>query len=426
MNRLFSAILFTSIFSISALAQVFDELITITDEPGAQHFPDVAYNSQDNTFLVVWEDVLEDDGDRVEIHGVICDGDSGRPVGEPFVILEDIGDLRAPEIAYNSVDNEFLVVARFEEESLVVAQLLAGDGGLIGGPVDLGNSNGPTFFDPAARARVVSVAHNATDNRYIVAFGGQPSAQILFPNLDLDVPVDSFGDGTNPSVAWSSESNVYLVAWEDREARSTGAENISAQLIASDGTLIGDVIHVRDQEFAEESPRVAYDSESDVFLIVWDERIGFAEGNNTKTDTIGQLVSADGTLVGDPIPFEQDRGYTLRQDVTYNTESHQFLAVWKGDESGEFAFADIYGRAYEVDSLADPQLIYDGGDDNTDEGNSEQYYDESKLPVVTTSANFNFVVWEEAGTDRNPSDSDIVAKFVPHSAVGNVNDWMIR
>lgn len=429
MKLFLSAIVLSTLFSIAAFSQVFDELITITDAPGAQHFPDVAYNSQDNTFLVVWEAVLEDDGDRVEIHGVICDGDSGNPVGEPIVIMEDIGDLRAPEITYNSVNNEFLVVARFEEESLVVAQLLAGDGGLIGSPVDLGNSNGPTFFDPAARARVVSVAHNATDNRYIVAFGGQPSAQILFPNLDLDVPIDSFGDGTNPTVAWSSVSNVYLIAWEDREVRSTGAENISAQLIASDGSLIGDTIFVRDQEFAEESPRVAYDPIEDEFLVVWDERIGFAEGNNTLTDTIGQLISVDGTLVGDPIPIEQGTAYTLRQDVDFNPVPSDFLIVWKGDESGDFAFADIWGGLlfFSNNNLHETFLIFDGGDDKTDEGNSEQYYDESKLPVVAanTSNSWYLVVWEEAGTNRNPSDSDIVAKFVI-SLVNSVEDWELR
>lgn len=431
MKRFLSAIAFSTLFSITAFSQVFDELITITDAPGAQHFPDVAYNSQDNTFLVVWEAVLEDEGDRVEIQGVICDGDSGNPVGEPFILLTDSGDLRAPEIAYNSVDNEFLVVARLEGLSIVVAQLLAGDGSLTGNAVDLGNSNGPTFFDPAARARVVSVAHNATDNRYIVAFAGQPQAHILFANLDLDVPILPFGVGTNPAVSWSSQSNVYLMAWEDREARSTGAENISAQLIASDGSLIGDTIFVRDQEFAEESPRIVYYPPTDSFLVVWDERIGFAEGNNTKTDTIGQYVSTDGSLIGDILPIEQDTGYTLRQDVEYNSYLENVLIVWKGDDSGDFAFADIKGYILpegNIFGFDQRILIFDGGDDNTDEGNSEQYFDESKLPVIGSnhSNGLFLVVWEEAGTNRNPSDSDILAKFVHSIQIGPVSDWMVK
>ncbi len=431
MNRIIVAILLMTYISIIGAAQVDDRLITVTDTPGAQHFPDVAYNSQENSFLVVWEAVLEDEGGRVEIHGSILDVDSGEPVEGSFVVMSDVSDLRAPEIAYNSVDNEFLVVARFEEQNLVVAQRIAADGKLIGSTVDLGESGGPTFFDPAARARVVSVAYNATDNRYFVAFGGQPSAQILFPNLDLDVPILDFASGTNPAVAWSSESNVYLMAWEDREARNTGTENLSAQLFAGDGSFIGDIIRIRDQDFAEESPRVAYNPSADEFLVIWDERIGFAEGNNTLTDTIGQIVLPDATLKGEPLPIEAGTAYTLRQDIAYNTATTQYLVVWKGDESGNFAFADIWGRHIIAENGADlhePFLIFDNGDDDTDEGNSEQFFDESKLPVVaanTTQGEF-LVVWEEAGTNRTPSDSDIMAKKVLSVIFNTVDDWMIK
>lgn len=421
--------LFIFCISILSLAQVDDRLITITDAPGAQHFPDVAYNSQDNTFLVVWEAVLEDDNGRVEIQGSIHKGDTGERIGSPIVILSDVGDLRAPEIAYNSVDNEFLVVARFEEQSLAIAQRVSANGQLIGNAVDIGTSNGPTFFDPSARARVVSVAHNAIDNKYFIALGGQPSAQILFANLDLDVPIPAFADGTNPAVSWSSASNVYLMVWEDREVRSTGSENISGQLFSNDGGFIGGIIHIRDQDFAEESPRVAYNGYDDEFLVVWDERIGFAPGNNTLTDTIGQIIKADGTLRGGSIPIENGSAYTLRQDIDFNYANESYLVVWKGDKSGEFSFADIWGgymRSY-YNYFSETFLIYDGGDDNTDEGNSEQYYDESKLPVVAAQTNslFFLVVWEESGTNRNPSDSNILAKFVS-VGTNNVDDWMVH
>jgi len=246
----------------------------------------------------------------------------------------------------------------------------------------------------------------------------------------LDVLVDTFGTGTNPAVAWSKVRNAYLVAWEDRENRGTGSENLSAQLISNTGELIGENIRLRDQEFAEESPRMAYNPDDDQFLVVWDERIGFKEGviHQTLTDTIGQIVGVDGQMVGNPIPIEAGTAYTLRQDVDYNTQSKLYLVVWKGDPSGDFAFADIYGQFVKRGgSLANGNfLIYDGGDDNTDEGNSEQYYDESKLPVVAANPQTGgfYVVWEEGGTNRNPEDRNILARYVEPTITG-LRDWAL-
>lgn len=401
------------------------EVLTVTAEPGAQQFPDVAHNPVDNTFLAVWEAVVED-GANVIIRGVLLDGATGAAIGEPFTIMEDIGELRAPEAVHNRVDNEFVVVARFEEQSLAVAQRLSGAGELIGGPVDLGVTRGPTFFDPAARARVVTIAHNPEDNRYLVGTGGPVGAQILFPNLDLDVPVLDIGQGDGVASAWAG--GAYLVAWEDRSPRGTGAENLGAQVLAPDGSLVGDVIMIRDQEFAEESPRVSADTNNGRFLVVWDERIGFAEGNDTLTDTIGQLVAPDGSLIGGPIPIEQGTAYTLRQDAAFGAFANAHLVVWKGDESGDFAFADIFGRfATPEGELPEPAfLIYDGGDDATDDGTSERYFDESKLPVVAAGENSGqfLVVWEEGGTNRNPEDRDILARFVS-IYVNPVADWAL-
>ena len=406
-------------------AQQLGDPVVITSAPGPQQFPDVAYNPKDNTFLVVWENVVAEN--VAEIQGVVLSGDTGKPTGNPVTLMSDpASGIEAPEIAYNSVADEYLVVARKRQGEIAVAQRVSAQGQRIGDLIEIGTSTGPTFFDPAARARVVSVAFNALDKLYFVGLA-QPSGQMLTADGNLDFAIPQFGIGTNPSVSWSSKSNVYLMAWEDRESRDTGAENLSAQLISHTGDLIGDIIRVRDQEFAEESPRIAYNPDDDRFLVIWDERIGFAPGNNTATDTIGQMIGADGKKIGQPIPIEAGTAYTLRQDVDYSPSQKVFLVVWKGDENPSFAFADIKGRFVGRDGslLSDILTIYDGGDDDTDEGNSEQYYDESKLPVVavnTKTGNF-LVVWEESGTTRDPQKRDIWSRTVTYAV--NVKDWSI-
>ena len=163
--------------------------------------------------------------------------------------------------------------------------------------------------------------------------------------------------------------------------------------------------------------------------MIWDERIGFVEGQpQTQTDTVGCTISADGKKVSETIYFEHMAAYTLRQDIGYDPISKTFLTVWKGNQSGEWAYANIYGRfAGGIGSLAsDIFLIYNGGDDKTDDGNSEQYYDESKLPAVAANLKNGdyLVLWEEGGINRNPEDRDIMARLVKIPATP-VNEWEI-
>ncbi len=396
--------------------------------PLPQQFPDVAYNSTDNNFLVVWENVFSDD--IYDIAGAVIDADAiGKPIVESVILLTGGESIEAPEIAYNSTANEYLLVARRKSDYIVLAQRVSAAGQPVGDTVELGRSGGPTFFDPGGRARVASVAYNSTEDRYIVGLDDPMLVQILLPDLELDLISDQLGPGTNPTIAWSSQSNIYIMAWEDRAIRNTGSENLSAVLISNYAEADSDIIYVRDQDFAEESPRVAYNPDDDQFLIVWDERIGYSDTAviKSRTDTIGQIVAADGSLIGDPIPIEADTPYTLRQDIDYNPTSQIYLVVWKGDPSGEFAFADIYGRFINRDgSLNGPEfLIFDDGDDNT--GDSEQrYYDESKHPVVAANPQTGtfLVVWEESGTTQNPEDRHVLSLDIAPPGT-TVSDWSL-
>lgn len=415
------------LMSVAAYAQDLGPVITVTDDVGPQQFPDVAYNSADDSFLVVWENAL---AERVfMIEGVLLDGSSGEPIGEPQIFLDAEGGYEAPAVVYNSADNEFVVMARRIINQNATVVRVSAQGELLGDPIELGSAGGPTFFDPAARARVAAMAYNAADNQYLAALGGPMTAQTLFSDLSLDFPLDQFGNGTNPAAAWSSQSNVYLVAFEDRESRDTGAENLSAQLIAANGDLIGETIRVRDQAFAEESPRVAYNPLDEEFLVIWDERIGFDEDADpqTLTDVIGYRITPQGELLGEPIGIEQDTAYSLRQDIDFNALNEKYLVVFKGDESGNFAFADILGRVIGRSGALEMPLfeIYDSGDNEDEDLQSERYFDESKLPVVEAREGSGafLVVWEEAGLEGDPEQRNILARFVNLPVDTVTCDW---
>ncbi len=98
----------------------------VTTEENAQQFPDVVYNSHNNQFLAVWEHV-EQDYSR-DIYGILLDGDSGQPIGEPILFIVDDNIIEAPELAYNSVDNEYLLVARSRYNNMAFAQRVSAQG----------------------------------------------------------------------------------------------------------------------------------------------------------------------------------------------------------------------------------------------------------------------------------------------------------
>ena len=428
-GRMYFALAAIVVLCGTVAAEDLGPVIVVTGEPGAQQFPDVAYGNDE--YLVVWE--VQEDFERNEVfdvYGRMLDA-SGQPKGDPFPIFADaILDEQAPEVAYSPVDDRYLVVMRDRASSEAFGQLVA-NGQLVGGPFSVGMSHGPTFFGPADRARVVSVAYKANGNEWFIGITPNENAGIDFADNagePIGYALTGLGSGTNPSVAWSSRSDVGIIVYEDRRVRNTGTENLAATLITGDSFLVNDEpIMVRDQDFAEESPRVAYNEDDDQFLVVWDERIGYAEGHNSSTDTIGQIIAADGSFVGDPIPIEASIPYTLRQDVAYSSAAGVYLVVWKGEDNNDFEYADVFGRFVARDGslIGERFTIFDGGDDDTDDGTGERYNDESKLPVVTANDDGSFlVVWEEAGTNRNPEDRDIQARFVSMADAG-VDSWSL-
>src|SRR5919197_6698163 len=81
--------------------------------------PAVAYNSQGNGYLVAWDgddNTFPLDDDEFEIFGQRLSAATGAEVGTNDLRLSDIGDAgpefdaSTPAVAYNSINNEYLVV----------------------------------------------------------------------------------------------------------------------------------------------------------------------------------------------------------------------------------------------------------------------------------------------------------------------------
>lgn len=134
-----------------------------------------------------------------------------------------------------------------------------------------------------------------------------------------------------PHIAYSPRWDRYLVVWG-----ATGSHNIYAQQVAGtpgggddDEELIGDRITIcSDSSSDARNPRVAYDSEHHIFLVVWDDMRNSDAGGN-HWDIYGQRVNAEtGALLGGNFRITEAGEEAWWPDVAYSPIGDHFLVVW--------------------------------------------------------------------------------------------------
>jgi hypothetical protein len=255
-------------------------LSTVTGEMSK---PVVAYSPQAQRFLVAWSRKLYDVG-RDEIVGVSV-GLDGKIASEEFWLslapISNFNDQRTA-IAYCPGRDRFLVTwSRGNEYSFdegvadIYGQFVSGDGTRVQG----GN------FVIAAAAK----------NQF---------------------KQDAACDGVN---------DRFLVVWEDQRNLSTH-DDIYGQLIASDGTMIGQNFLVAGTRNVERRPVVAANKDG-TYLVVWESVVEGSSG------LVSETLDAEGRLLRGPTPIGSDQGGTRnRAAVAYLKQQDVFLVVW--DNSG--------------------------------------------------------------------------------------------
>ena len=142
-----------------------------------------------------------------------------------------------------------------------------------------------------------------------------------------------------PQVAFGS--TTWLVVWRDR--RDSGY-HIYAQRVNPDGTLAGSNFAISTIGNWLNTPDVSYGSET--WLVTW------TEDNTPFVSTgavLGQMVASDGSLVGDKITLSSSAGYQFHPQVAF--DGTQYLVVW-ADVDVVGIHASIYGRR--VNSSGNP------------------------------------------------------------------------
>jgi len=395
--------------------------------------PAVAYNSTNNEYLVVWSG--DDDSgalinDEFEIYGQRVDAASGAEIGVDFRI-SDMGaadgntnfNAIEPDLAYNSTDNEYLVVWQGDDDTAPLVdneveifgqRIDAETGAELGGDFRISNQgpDGDTMYI----ATIPAVAFNSTDQQYLVVWSGDDNSGALINNefeiygqriealtgaliggdfrISQVGPADgaAFFNGGNPDVAYNSNDNEFLVIWRADDGSGSMVEGefevFGQRLNGATGAELGSDFRISDMGpdgvtafEAREIPQVEYNSIDNQYLVVWwgdDE----APTIDNEFEIYGQIIEGgSGSEIGgdfrisDAGPDVSVSFSTFDPALAYNNTNNRFLIVWSGDDDAVATLAnnefEIWGQL--LAAVADLALTLSDSSDPVTAGMSLTY-----------------------------------------------------
>ena len=357
------------------------------------NWPAVAYNSQNNEFLAVWHS-NDNSGALVnnefEIFGQRIDAITGAEVGANDFRVSQMGPdgdtnfmAALPEVAYNSQNNEYLVVwygvqtpgIFGEHEFEIFGQRLDAATGAEVGPNDFRISDMGPDGDVNFDGMLPAVTYNRVDNEYLVVWQGDDNIgslvvdehEIFGQRLDAatgaevgpnDFRISDIGPdgdinfGSNwPTVTYNATNNEYLVLWEGDDNSGSLVDNefeiFGQRLDAGTGIEVGpndfrlsDMGSDGDVNFAGFVPAAAYNKTNNEYLVVWYGKDVPLAANDTEifgqrlNAATGAEIGANDFRISDmgPPGASNIDGNAFLPDVAYNRAGNEYFVVWYGDD----------------------------------------------------------------------------------------------
>jgi hypothetical protein len=206
------------------------------------------------------------------------------------------GDDMYPDVAYNSQDNEYLVVFEWPDAS--------------------GNGRDIESIRVDANGQV-ALLHNG-------------------------VAIDPAYTDTHPAVAYNPTNNTYLVAWERSSPATTNGKDIARVILNASGAVSGTEYIVVNWEGDQEFPDVAYSAVYDRYLVVWEDHYpGLVDG----PDIYGASFDGSGSdrrYVN--VTALNAAGEQSSPAVAANAANGRWLVIWRDSRNSGTTGDDIYGQ----------------------------------------------------------------------------------
>jgi hypothetical protein len=326
---------------MSSTGALLGDEMALSGASGGQSQPDVTYNSTDNEYLVVWES-RETESSGIDVYGQRVSS-SGALLGGNFPIYTAPRHARHPAVAYNNTDNEYLVVwddGAGISDAEVYGQRVSSGGALVGSDFLIASAYG-TQWD-------TEVAYNSTDNEYLVVWHDyRNSSQDIYGQrvsssgglLGGNIPIyTGSGHDSHVEVAYNGTVNEYLAVWE-HSASDYSNSDVYGQRVSNAGTLLGSLIPVSKAPGYQYSPSVAYAYIGVIgeYLVTWSD-----SNPSGEIDVYGQRVSSAGALQGSAIQVYTGPGDQYSSAVAFSYYNGEHMVAWQDLRNEDLG--EIYGQ----------------------------------------------------------------------------------
>jgi hypothetical protein len=353
----FLILIFTIIPRLCAEDKVGNLKETIEIAATALHewMPNIAYNSVDNEFLVVWYTTItrKEDGQKIfSFHGQRMSPE-GKLLGKTISLAAAGPDKKIlPILTYNPSANQYMVSFTMEQKTTgqdPFIILLDSRGKVLSGPACL--SSTPTNASHAV------VVFNAKRKQYLVAYNDSRNgnADIFGVILSEDGSIikqdfaisSAKGDQINPYVCYNPTDDKYLVNWEDFRHVKHWKEpsNIYGALLDGQGNIIaGDIPMMEDHGLDDEGDQrhntIAYNPTKNEFLVCWMD----ARPSLSNLGIVGKIIKSDGSISASSFIIADAQGPQIFPQVMYNEKRAMYLVIW---DDGRNDDPDKYWRTVE-------------------------------------------------------------------------------
>lgn len=291
--------------------------------------PAVAYNGQRQEYLVVWQNEWAANKD---VYGQRVTRD-GQLVGPWFAISPAGGERYNPDVAYNSQDDEYLVVWEqwWGTQLVISGQRVSSTGQLLGNEFNIADTYDYYYSEP-------QVGYASTSDRYLVVFGydwlGSRGVQardyywngsnnVLGSTFDI-VPTTATDAPEQQDLAYNRSRNEFLVVWQQMWAPDD--HDIHGRRVKMTGGVgtQGAAFSIATSANDEVAPTVAAIPTvpgAGQYLVAWEG------GSGTNRDIQARTVAGDGTLGA--FRILADTAWSENSPAVAGCESdQQFIAVW--------------------------------------------------------------------------------------------------
>ena len=403
----FTAILVAPIIGASTLTMGPEQ--TISAEDYDQWKPNIAYNSLHQEYLVVWHDVSPIFGRAIMGQRVDLEGNT---LAEFTIAYEDTPprDNARASVAYDPDDDVYLVVWSrdyFGDDSDwdIYGRIIPWDG----------PSPSQTQFSITGATRKQwhpRIAYGGAQGEFMVTWwtegsGGVHSfcsAQRVAPagtliGSDITLPFSATEERVGPDIAYNQARNEYLVVYQRMD--DAGGNIYGVRLTGTGSVIGGDHFGIAAWPDPETMPRVSASRVADEWAIVWQSDVP-----GLMKDIYARRMWVDGAgthQFSTPVLVDSSDLDERYPDISAFPENTEYLISWEGqysNTSGPFGiFARTLNTTNSLGPTFNPRINYSGepGDYTS--------------PAVAASPTGWLVAWEH---DRNdtPTYQDIHARAV--------------